>query len=72
MFRNNNHGFFCCCPSCKHKRKNSLCYMGFLSCLFIIFIYQLFIILIFTTKLNAWLLFMVTILFFIWFIRIFI
>ncbi len=57
MFKSKTHGFFCRCEACKIKRKTSIFYMGLLVSSLIILIYQAFLTMFFTTKLNAVILF---------------
>lgn len=61
MRKGKGHGFFCCCELCKLKRRTSLCYMGSLFALIIILLYQAFLLILFTTKVNAMILFILMI-----------
>ena len=56
MFKKRGHGTFCCCEMCKLKRKASLWYMGSLLAFLVIMVYQMLLLLIFTTRLNAFIL----------------
>lgn len=57
MFKSKGHGFFCTCEVCKLKRRTSILYMGIIVSSLIILIYQAFLTMFFTTKLNAVILF---------------
>lgn len=56
MFKKNRHGTMCRCEMCKNKRKTSLWYMGGLLAFLVIMVYQTLLLLIFTTRLNAFIL----------------
>lgn len=70
MWKKNKHGFFCCCEACKFKRKTSIWYMGSLLSFLIILFYQTILLIIFTTKINAIILFCILLFLVIGFIRI--
>jgi len=57
MFSKKKHGFFCRCELCKLKRRQSILYIGCLIAFVIVILYQAFLTIIVTTKLNAVLLF---------------
>jgi len=51
------HGFFCHCEMCKIKRRQSLIYLASLIALIVVILYQAFILIFITSKINALLLF---------------
>lgn len=57
MFKGKGHGFFCRCETCKVKRRLNIWYMAFLVALLVIVMYQALLIILFTTRLNAIILF---------------
>lgn len=70
MFKQKGHGFFCRCEMCKVRRKSSLWYMGVLLSLLIILMWQILFTIFITTKLNAFLIFLLMICVIIGFVRI--
>jgi predicted neutral ceramidase superfamily lipid hydrolase len=58
MFKQRGHGFFCRCDACKIRRRSSLWYMGILFSLLIILIWQVIFTIFITTKINAFLIFL--------------
>ena len=57
MFKNNNHGLFCYCTSCRAKRRLSFFYNVIISALMLVVFYQGIIMLFAFTRLNCFLLF---------------
>ena len=70
MFKGNKHKFFCMCESCKLKRKTSLWYMGGLFSLLIILGWQVLFTIIFVSRFNAILIFILLLCVIIGFVRI--
>jgi len=70
MFKQKGHGFFCRCDGCKCRRRSSLWYMGCLFSLLIILMWQVLFTIFITTRLNAFLIFLLMISVVIGFIRI--
>lgn len=70
MFKSKGHGFLCRCEMCKCRRKGSLWYMGILLSLLIILMWQVFFTILFTTRFNAFLIFILMFCVLIGFIRI--
>jgi len=70
MFKQKGHGFFCRCEPCKHRRCNSLWYMGCLFSLLIILMWQVLFTIFITTRFNAFLILLLMISVVIGFIRI--
>ena len=57
MFNGTKHNFFCRCRACRYKRKKSILCLFLILLLLVIIIYQAFILMFVTTKINAIILF---------------
>ena len=70
MFKGKGHSFFCMCDMCKAKRRSSILYLGCLLGLVIVIFYQALLLIFVTSKINAIILFLELMCFFVGFIRI--